>query len=57
MQVFWVNTLTRENFEKGFGSHTPMLTGNMKNVRYYAYFPQAFARLKDQVSKVSLDDA
>lgn len=48
--------MTRENFEKGFGSHTPMLTGNMKNVRYYAYFPKAFARMKDQITKVSPGD-
>jgi hypothetical protein len=34
-QVLWVDRLTREEFERGFGSHTPMYSGQTKCVRYF----------------------
>ncbi|KAG1678968.1 hypothetical protein FOA52_013031 [Chlamydomonas sp. UWO 241] len=40
-QVVWVDLLTRREFEAGFGSHTPMFTGQTKCVRYYMNFTRA----------------
>lgn len=34
-QVLWVDRLTPEEFARGFGSHTPMFSGQTKCVRYY----------------------
>ncbi|GAX83792.1 hypothetical protein CEUSTIGMA_g11217.t1 [Chlamydomonas eustigma] len=42
-QVVWVDLLTRREFEQGFGSHTPMFTGQTKCVRYYMNFPKALS--------------
>jgi hypothetical protein len=35
VQVLWVDRLTPEEFARGFGSHTPMFSGQTKCVRYY----------------------
>ncbi len=40
-QVVWVDLLTREEFERGFGSHTPMFSGQTKCMRYYMNFERA----------------
>lgn len=40
-QVVWVDLLTRREFEAGFGSHTPMFSGQTKCVRYYMNFARA----------------
>lgn len=40
-QVVWVDLLTRREFEQGFGSHTPMFSGQTKCVRYYMAFARA----------------
>ncbi|KAG2493602.1 hypothetical protein HYH03_008119 [Edaphochlamys debaryana] len=40
-QVVWVDLLTRREFEQGFGSHTPMFSGQTKCVRYYMNFARA----------------
>ena len=40
-QVIWVDLLTRREFEQGFGSHTPMFSGQTKCVRYYMNFARA----------------
>ena len=45
-QVVWVDMLTRREFEAGFGSHTPMFTGQTKCVRYYMNFARAFDLFK-----------
>jgi hypothetical protein len=34
-QVLWVDRLTPEEFGRGFGSHTPMFSGQTKCVRYF----------------------
>ena len=34
-QVLWVDRLTPEEFQRGFGSHTPMFSGQTKCVRYF----------------------
>ena len=47
LQVVWVDLLTRREFEQGFGSHTPMFTGQTKCVRYYMNFPRALALHKE----------
>ena len=33
--MLWVDRLTPEEFARGFGSHTPMFSGQTKCVRYY----------------------
>ncbi|BDA45969.1 probable UDP-N-acetylglucosamine-peptide N-acetylglucosam at N-terminal half [Coccomyxa sp. Obi] len=45
-RVIWVDLLTREEFEAGFGSHTPIYSGQTKCVRYYMNFDRGFALLK-----------
>ncbi|KXZ44388.1 hypothetical protein GPECTOR_68g359 [Gonium pectorale] len=40
-QVVWVDLLTRREFEQGFGSHTPMFSGQTKCVRYFMNFARA----------------
>lgn len=35
VQVLWVDRLTPEEFSNGFGSHTPMFSGQTKCVRYF----------------------
>ncbi len=42
-QVVWVDLLTRREFEQGFGSHTPIFSGQTKCVRYYMNFDRALA--------------
>ena len=46
LQVIWVDLLTKAEFESGFGSHTPMFTGQTKCVRYYMNFERGFALFK-----------
>ncbi|KAL2333468.1 hypothetical protein Fmac_014681 [Flemingia macrophylla] len=36
--VVWVNKLSSEEFNSGFGSHTPMILGQAKVVRYFPYY-------------------
>ncbi|GBG82838.1 hypothetical protein CBR_g36368 [Chara braunii] len=44
--VVWVDLLSKEEFEAGFGSHTPMVQGQSRIVRYYPNFARAFALMK-----------
>ncbi|KAL6073358.1 Suppressor of RPS4-RLD 1 [Balamuthia mandrillaris] len=44
--VWWVDLLTPEQFAEGFGSHTPMITGQTYVVRYSPMFKRAFAIMK-----------
>ncbi|KAG2452817.1 hypothetical protein HYH02_002163 [Chlamydomonas schloesseri] len=46
-QVVWVDLLTRREFEQGFGSHTPMFSGQTKCVRYYMNFARALELQKE----------
>ncbi len=46
-QVLWVDLLTRAEFESGFGSHTPMFSGQTKCVRYYMVFERALGLLRE----------
>ncbi|KAL7714763.1 Tetratricopeptide repeat protein [Entamoeba marina] len=52
--VFWIDRLTHEQFEEGFGSHTPMYIGQTRVVRYYCQYQRAFNVVKkllpDQVN-------
>ena len=52
VQVFWVDLLTKEEFEAGFGSHTPMFTGQTKCVRYFMNFARGLAMLRSVALKV-----
>lgn len=51
-QVIWVDLLTEEEFTAGFGSHTPMFTGQTKCVRYYMNFQLALGLLKEVLAEV-----
>jgi hypothetical protein len=53
-QVIWVDLLTKEEFEAGFGSHTPIFSGQTKCVRYYMNFARGLALLKEVLSEVSI---
>ncbi|KAI5065864.1 hypothetical protein GOP47_0018488 [Adiantum capillus-veneris] len=56
--VVWVDKLSEKEFKAGFGSHTPMVLGQARVVRYYPNFPRAFAILKDMIiSKRCVYDA
>jgi len=44
--VWWVDLLSPEQFREGFGSHTPMITGQSRVVRYYPMFERSFALMK-----------
>ncbi|KAL3699782.1 hypothetical protein R1sor_017804 [Riccia sorocarpa] len=44
--VVWVDKLSEREFAAGFGSHTPMLLGQSKIVRYYPNFQRAFGVAK-----------
>ena len=46
LQVIWVDLLTKAEFEAGFGSHTPMFSGQTKCVRYYMNFARGLALFK-----------
>ena len=52
MQVIWVDLLTKEEFEAGFGSHTPIFSGQTKCVRYHMNFGRGLALLKEVVAEV-----
>ena len=51
-QVFWVDLLTEAEFKAGFGSHTPMYTGQTKCVRYYMNFARGLDLFRRVVLKV-----
>ena len=51
MQVIWVDLLTRAEFEAGFGSHTPMFSGQTKCVRYYMNFERALRLMKEVIAQ------
>lgn len=47
--VWWVDLLSPEQFEEGFGSHTPMITGQTNVIRYYPMFKRAFPIMKSLI--------
>lgn len=64
--VWWVDLLTKEAFSEGFGSHTPIITGQCKVIRYGRMLERSlpiFKKLvKDQCAlsddaKKQVDDA
>jgi hypothetical protein len=48
----WVDLLTPREFEAGFGSHTPMYSGQTKCVRYYMNFSRAMELAKECLLEV-----
>lgn len=48
--VWWIDGLPRRSFEEGFGLETPLVTGQLKVVRYYAYFEKALQTLKTMLT-------
>ncbi|KAH3766781.1 TPR repeat protein [Pelomyxa schiedti] len=44
--TWWVDMLSPEQFEEGFGSTTPIITGQTNVVRYYPQFERAFGIVK-----------
>ena len=53
VQVIWVDLLTKEEFTAGFGSHTPIFTGQTKCVRYYMNFERALALQREVLAEVT----
>ena len=53
MQVIWVDLLTKEEFTAGFGSHTPIFTGQTKCVRYFMNFERALALQREVLAEVT----
>eukprot|EP01125_Pyxidicula_operculata_P000419 TRINITY_DN10452_c0_g1_i1.p1 TRINITY_DN10452_c0_g1~~TRINITY_DN10452_c0_g1_i1.p1 ORF type:complete len:911 (+),score=214.49 TRINITY_DN10452_c0_g1_i1:33-2765(+) len=49
--VWWVDLLTPEQFAEGFGSHTPMITGQCNVVRYSPMFHLSFPIMKEELIK------
>ena len=49
-----MDLLTKEEFEAGFGSHTPMYTGQTKCVRYYMNFTRGLDLFRTVALKVLL---
>lgn len=48
-----MDLLTQREFEQGFGSHTPMYSGQTKCVRYYMNFSRAMDLAKECLLEVS----
>ena len=46
-----MDLLTPSEFEAGFGSHTPMFSGQTKCVRYYMNFSRALQKHKEILLK------
>jgi tetratricopeptide (TPR) repeat protein len=44
--VWWIDLLTRESYDIGFGLQTPLWGGQLKIPRYYPYFPYAMQIMK-----------
>ena len=49
-----MDLLTKEEFEAGFGSHTPIFSGQTKCVRYHMNFGRGLALLKEVIAEVRL---
>ena len=49
--VFWIDNMTKEAFEEGFGLQTPMITGQLHVPRYYPYFNKAFDAIKGLIDQ------
>eukprot|EP00890_Picochlorum_soloecismus_P006715 jgi/Picsp_1/869/NSC_04357-R1_tetratricopeptide repeat protein 13-like len=47
--VIWVDLLSDQEFVAGFGSHTPMYTGETMCIRYYSNFSKAARLLYDLI--------
>lgn len=48
--VWWTDGLLRESFEEGFGLQTPMISGQLRCIRYYSYFKMGFDVLRNQAA-------
>ena len=44
--VWWIDNLTPESFKKGYGTTTPLILGETKNIRYFSYFSSVFKLLQ-----------
>jgi hypothetical protein len=47
--VVWVDMLSEKEFKAGFGSHTPMVLGQAKVVRYHPNAERALQIVKDLI--------
>jgi len=55
--VWWIDKLTKASLKEGFGLQTPLVTGELRVIRYYPYFNKAFAMLKKlMVTQCKLGD-
>ena len=44
--VWWIDLLTQDGFNQGFGLQTPIINGQLKTFRYYYYYDKAFSMMK-----------
>merc|ERR1711871_159355 len=49
--VWWIDALTTQAFEDGFGLQTPIVNGQLKTIRYYSYFDKAFTLMKKRMRR------
>lgn len=54
--VVWVDLLSQEQFEEGFGSHTPMVAGQTYVVRYSPYYYESFPLMKQLFSQTGASE-
>lgn len=52
--VVWIDLLTREQFEEGFGSHTPMISGQTNVIRYSPMFEKSYPIMKKLISQTGI---
>jgi len=49
--VFFIDRLTPQAFQEGFGLQTPLISGQQRNPRYYSQFPRVFRVFKALASR------
>lgn len=49
MQVFWVDRMTAQGFEEGFGAHTPIVIGQFMSQRYSSNLNKAMELFKQEI--------
>lgn len=49
--VWWIDGMTLDSFQAGFGLQTPMISGQLKCIRYHSYCEKAFQLVKSLITK------
>lgn len=51
--VFWIDLIENNDINMGFALQTPVISGQMKIIKYYPYFDRCFRLLKQLIPKQS----